>query len=249
MIYILSGNDQIERITEAEFAKQYCEVTTAPVGVVPKYHLRGLELWTWGHQGSFPKCLRNYDTLTEARKALHEIHFEEACQNSYAGNAPSFFGSIEEVVEFIVDLDDAHRIYGYILAQASKRYAEQIRKAAISSGIAAKFLAEVALNYDAEETRRVQERDRIRFEERARVCAEAEERTAQKVLRKKLKKTLSVSGNEITFNEKRFAFERKNNSLVIDRAFSDELRQTGLKGESITAMYDRVNRMVKGECL
>lgn len=50
----------------------YIEETTTPKGVAPKLHVRGSELWTWGHQGSFPKMIEAFDTEAEAQEALED---------------------------------------------------------------------------------------------------------------------------------------------------------------------------------
>lgn len=55
----------------------YIEETTTPRGVGPILHLRGAELWSWGHQGSnphlvFPRLVAAYGSEAEAQAALEE---------------------------------------------------------------------------------------------------------------------------------------------------------------------------------
>jgi len=50
----------------------YIDETTTPHGVAPRLHVRGTELWTWGHAGNFPKLVRAYDTEAEAVEALED---------------------------------------------------------------------------------------------------------------------------------------------------------------------------------
>jgi hypothetical protein len=50
----------------------YIDVTTTPHGVAPRNHVRGNELWTWGHAGNFPKMISRHETEAEAQAALEE---------------------------------------------------------------------------------------------------------------------------------------------------------------------------------
>ena len=104
------NNLKIRRVTESDFAFQYCEVTTAPIGVSNTIHLRGKELWTWGCQGRYQRRIFAYDTLKEASTALHKIHYEEALANSLIGNAPSLFDTLHDAVSMIVEDSDATTI-------------------------------------------------------------------------------------------------------------------------------------------
>jgi len=53
----------------------YVEETTTPRGVGPIMHLRGAELWSWGHQGSNPHLVAAYDSEAEALEALEALNF------------------------------------------------------------------------------------------------------------------------------------------------------------------------------
>ena len=37
------------------------------------------ELWTWGHQGNFPRQINAYDTEAEAQEALEETFYTDFC--------------------------------------------------------------------------------------------------------------------------------------------------------------------------
>lgn len=52
----------------------YIEMTTTPLGVAPCYHTRGNELWTWGHQGNFPRKVGEFETDEEAEIELELFH-------------------------------------------------------------------------------------------------------------------------------------------------------------------------------
>jgi hypothetical protein len=50
----------------------YIDETTTPHGVAPRFHVRGTELWTWGHQGNNPQVVSAYETVAEAEEALED---------------------------------------------------------------------------------------------------------------------------------------------------------------------------------
>jgi hypothetical protein len=54
------------------FEGRYIEETTTPRGIGATLHVRGTELWTWGHAGNFPKLVSAYDTEAEAVEALED---------------------------------------------------------------------------------------------------------------------------------------------------------------------------------
>lgn len=55
----------------------YIDETTTPRGVGPRFHTRGNELWTWGHQGNFPKMVQAFDTEEDAEEALEETFYQD----------------------------------------------------------------------------------------------------------------------------------------------------------------------------
>jgi hypothetical protein len=71
-------NNTIEYITERQYGIRFCRETTTPYGVGSKLHRRGREVWCWGHQGSFPRCVRECQTVAEAEKELIEMKIFEA---------------------------------------------------------------------------------------------------------------------------------------------------------------------------
>lgn len=75
VIYVIENGQIIE--TTARQMSGYIEQTTTPHGVAPKYHLRGNQLWTWGHAGNFPKMVRGYETEQEATEGLEETFWHD----------------------------------------------------------------------------------------------------------------------------------------------------------------------------
>lgn len=70
IVYVLDGFKIIEAPIR-DFSG-YIDETTTPHGVAPRYHVRGNELWTWGHQGNFPRRISIHDTEEEAELELEE---------------------------------------------------------------------------------------------------------------------------------------------------------------------------------
>ena len=82
-VYIIKDGSIVE-IAYKELVSRSVELTTTPQGIAPTFHIREgdegtYEGWTLGHQGTFPKCLRVFDSLAEADKWLFDcavIDFE-----------------------------------------------------------------------------------------------------------------------------------------------------------------------------
>lgn len=55
----------------------YIDYTTTPKGVLPRYHVRGTELWTWGVGGNNPRMIRDFDTEAEAQEALEDTFYQD----------------------------------------------------------------------------------------------------------------------------------------------------------------------------
>lgn len=53
----------------------YIDETTTPHGIAPRFHTRGTELWTWGHNGNDPHRVDTYDTKAEAEEALEDTFY------------------------------------------------------------------------------------------------------------------------------------------------------------------------------
>lgn len=66
-------NDQIIEGAIRDFCG-FIDETTTPHGVAPRFHVRGTELWTWGPQGQFPRCVNSFDTEAEAIEAMEDHH-------------------------------------------------------------------------------------------------------------------------------------------------------------------------------
>lgn len=107
------NNGKIETIDAAEFAREYCRLTTSPRGVEPVTHIRFnddaqvWEVWDWGHQGNFPRQLiacGEFETEEAAQEKLNSIWLEEAMQDC---DAPMVFYSYAEAEEFLKDQEEA----------------------------------------------------------------------------------------------------------------------------------------------
>ena len=55
----------------------FIDETSTPIGIGPRYHVRGNELWSWGHQGNFPRKIREYETEAEAQEALEDTFADD----------------------------------------------------------------------------------------------------------------------------------------------------------------------------
>jgi len=76
-IFILTDRGEIRETTLRDVADLFVETTTAPIGVAEKYHLRGNEVWTWGHCGNFPRVVSVHKTEEEAQEALDDIRYQQ----------------------------------------------------------------------------------------------------------------------------------------------------------------------------
>ena len=72
----------------------FIDETTTPQGIAPRFHVRGTELWTWGHQGNAPHLISAYDTEAEAIEAL---------EDSFAHD----FWNCNEILAFTTRADEA----------------------------------------------------------------------------------------------------------------------------------------------
>jgi hypothetical protein len=70
VVYLIEDGKIIE--SSIRDLSGYIDETTTPRGVGPRYHTRGNELWTWGHQGNNPRIVSAYDTEAEAEEALED---------------------------------------------------------------------------------------------------------------------------------------------------------------------------------
>ena len=59
----------------------------------------------------------------------------------------------------------------------------------------------------------------------------------------KILQAISVEGDEIVFNSKRFNFYIANGNFTINKAFNKELRSMGIKGHGLNAIYTCVEQM------
>lgn len=70
IVYLIENGAVVE--SSIRDLSNYIDETTTPHGIAPRYHTRGTELWTWGHQGNDPHMVCAYDTEAEAEEALED---------------------------------------------------------------------------------------------------------------------------------------------------------------------------------
>lgn len=70
IVFVIEGGEIVEGPIDSFYG--FIDTTTTPEGVAPRYHVRGTELWTWGHMGNFPRMLYDHGTAEAAQTALEE---------------------------------------------------------------------------------------------------------------------------------------------------------------------------------
>lgn len=70
IVFVIENGQIIEAPISA--FSGFIDETTTPRGVASRFHVRGAELWTWGHAGNFPKLVSVHDTEADAIEALEE---------------------------------------------------------------------------------------------------------------------------------------------------------------------------------
>lgn len=65
-------NGKIEETTIGDM-DGYIDKTTTPNGIGPRFHVRGTEVWTWGHAGNRPKLVEAFETEAEAEAKIQEF--------------------------------------------------------------------------------------------------------------------------------------------------------------------------------
>lgn len=78
-VYTIEGETIRARIL-ADLVRQHCREAPTPLGVMPVFHTRGAELWTWGHAGQHPRQVAAFETEKEAEHALLLAHFYDTNQ-------------------------------------------------------------------------------------------------------------------------------------------------------------------------
>lgn len=72
-VYTIEG-ETIRAHILADLARQHCREAPIPLGVMPVFHTRGTELWTWGFAGQNPHLVAEFETEKEAEHALLLAH-------------------------------------------------------------------------------------------------------------------------------------------------------------------------------
>lgn len=76
-VYTIEG-ETIRAHILADLVRQHCREAPTPLGVMPVFHTRENELWTWGHAGQHPRLVAAFETEKEAEHALLLAHLEDA---------------------------------------------------------------------------------------------------------------------------------------------------------------------------
>lgn len=103
VVYFIDQNGEIKSAARNELIERFAETTTSPRGVEAKIHVRDNELWTWGHQGSFPKLISTHETEDEALDAQWDT-FEYDFYND--SEAPMIFDNYQAAEEYKRKLSD-----------------------------------------------------------------------------------------------------------------------------------------------
>jgi hypothetical protein len=75
IVFVIEGQGIIEGPIRSFTG--YIEETTTPLGVLPKIHVRGRELWTWGHKGQFPRMLDRFESEEMAVAAMEDAQVDD----------------------------------------------------------------------------------------------------------------------------------------------------------------------------
>ena len=107
-VYIIKDDEQIVESSMYDLIMLSLDYTTTPMGCAPRYHKReaddgSFEVWTWGHQGNFPKRITADLTEVEADEELFrfaEMDFDNDC------HTPSWFGTRAEAEAFLAEASE-----------------------------------------------------------------------------------------------------------------------------------------------
>lgn len=178
--FIRLDDGSIDRTTEARYAADLCKTTITPSGIGPIHHLDGKKLCAWLNSGRCRNVIATFDTIGEARKRLHEIHLNEALENSYRHNISPLFDTLEAAAEYIIfgsttdysnamefddfkksvvnNLEDCDFVIEYFLAQANERYALCIKKIVLAAGATSAQFTQAQNIYKAKQKLRIEKR-------------------------------------------------------------------------------------------
>lgn len=98
----------------------YIDETTTPYGIDTRFHVRGDELWTWGHAGNNPRMVSKYESEEDALAALDETFYQDflCCSDI------SWFPTQKEAEQFLAEITisdmTAADIYDYMCAYSGE---------------------------------------------------------------------------------------------------------------------------------
>lgn len=75
-VYTIEG-ETIRAHILADLVREHCREAPTPLGVMPVFHTRGAQLWTWGHAGQHPQLVAEFKTEQEAEHALLLAHLHD----------------------------------------------------------------------------------------------------------------------------------------------------------------------------
>jgi len=78
-VYTIEG-ETIRAHTLADLVREHCCEAPTPLGVMPVFHTRGAELWTYGHAGQHPRKVAAFETEQEAEHALLLAHLYDTSE-------------------------------------------------------------------------------------------------------------------------------------------------------------------------
>lgn len=97
-VYLINATGEIVKRKFVELVWASEEQTTTPHGIGSKVHVRGSNIWTWGHCGNFPRLLEKCETEEEAL----ERKFKCAMWDFETDiNAPITFNTEQEAQEYL----------------------------------------------------------------------------------------------------------------------------------------------------
>jgi len=73
----IAADGEIVETTVGDTKDDWMDVTITPQGMTPRLHVRGKELWTWGHGGNNPLKVVTYQTEMLAQLALEDMFYQD----------------------------------------------------------------------------------------------------------------------------------------------------------------------------
>lgn len=104
VVFYVNEDVEVEKTTLRELCQEKAEITTTPKGVLPSFHVRGSELWTWGANGNSPYLIMAFDNEDEAEHALL-LSFKHDLDTSFVDYYESQADAEAAKAEILADID------------------------------------------------------------------------------------------------------------------------------------------------